>query len=94
MAEAFFDDLEVGAACEEPGGMGVAEVVHLELQAGVGGTGRQMWSRNQWRGMRPSVFQERGLRPDRRSSHHRPDPALTTAPSGSRGPTQCSRTVL
>ncbi|MEP7177647.1 MAG: hypothetical protein ABI775_01015 [Pseudonocardiales bacterium] len=45
--EAFFDGLDVGAAAEEPGGGGVAQVVEAdgvsELRGGVAGV--QMWWR-------------------------------------------------
>jgi hypothetical protein len=40
VAEAFFDDLEVGAAGEEPGGVGVSEGVHLDVDVEAGSSQR------------------------------------------------------
>lgn len=37
MAKAFFDDLEVGATGEEPGGVGMTEVVDAGRPSEVGG---------------------------------------------------------
>ena len=37
VAEAFFDDLDVGAAGEQPGGVGVAQVVDADVEVEAGG---------------------------------------------------------
>ena len=64
MAEALLDDLEVGAAGEQPGGVGVAEVMDADwdLQACFFTAGRQTVSRNQLAGMCPSVSHVRSPR--------------------------------
>jgi hypothetical protein len=70
VAKAFFDDLDVGAAGEEPGCVGAAQVVHSDAEVEVGGGdgGVPDALANQRRGMCRSVSTARLTLPLRGSS--------------------------